>query len=283
MSSLNYQRLSGVNQGAANAGPLALPLILQNSAGVAQSIFDAYGNLVPSAIDPGAFYTYFDWDTSNAGTGYSANGNTVNGACNSVSAPLMLNSTQSVAYVNTISTTSGGYLATGGAYAMVKQAAITYQWRHIFYVPTASSSTNRYSAFAGSSSYTGTANNSNSGPFAGPYVKYRDNVNSGNWVMGNSVAGTLTEANSSVAVVGNKWYTLVITMNNAVFSYSIAQVGSTLAALGTVTDTNVTTTPSNNCFSVMGGIMIIPDGTNYTTQSNLMIDRSDYYVTGLTR
>lgn len=251
--------------------------------GVTVATLDKGGQLIPSITDPSTMYFKYDWDWVGLGTAFTVGGNVVIAAVNSVSAPLMLNSTQGVGYCNTSSTVLGGYLCLPASYGLVKSASINYQWREIFYLPAASTSANRYTAYAGAFVGISAANTSN-GPFAGPYIAYSDNLNSGNWVLGSAVNNTRTTANSSTAAVGNTWYTLQINLANGVYTYLIAPVGTTpLVSIGTVTDANIATTPANGQSACGGGIQIIPDGTNFTTQRTMMIDYSDYYVTGLAR
>lgn len=246
--------------------------------GTAEVALDKGGQFVPNVINTTTYYYSNDWDFLNAATGLVQNGNQVIGATNSVSAPLMANSTQGVGYVNTSSTTVGGYVTGPTAYNLIKSSTILYQWRILFYLPTASSSANRYTAYIGGFVGTGTANNANGGPFAGPYISYTDNGNSGNWVMGSGVNNTRTTANSSTAPANAAWNTLQINLNNGVYTYLVNGVN-----IGTVTDANITSSPANGQAASWGGIMILPDGTNFTTNRVVMIDRSDFWVTGLTR
>lgn len=248
------------------------PLTLNNGT------VDTSGFIIPNKIDPPTYYFAYDWDWVSVAAAFAQNGNVVIAANNSVSAPLALASTQGVGYVNTSTTTAGGFCSLPSSCFVVKSTAINYQWRELFYMPAASSPTNRYTAFIGAFVATGLANNSNPGPVIGPYLAYSDNLNGGNWVMGNGVNGTRTTVNSLTAPTTNAWNILMITLANGVFTYTVNNV-----VIGTVTDANILTTPQNGQGASAGGMMIIPDGTNFTTQATLMLDRSDYYVTGLTR
>lgn len=238
---------------------------------------DAGGFVVPPVVNPSTYYVQDDWDTDASTADYTQVGNVVLAAVNAVSAPLMAASTQGVGYVNTSSTTAGGRVARSAAYGIVQSASINYRWRHLFYMPVASTAANTYTAFIGSFVAIGSANASDV-PFAGPYISYTHGTNSGNWVMGSAVNNTRTTANSSTAPSLGAWNRLEIRLANGVYTFLVNDV-----SIGTVTDANVTASQANGQCASLGGIMIIPDGTNFTTNRVLMIDRSDYYVTGLTR
>lgn len=255
-------------------------LALQNAGATVLSL-DKGGNWLPPSIDPSTYYFFYDWDDNSAGASFAQGGSNGFAAVNGVSAPLMVASTQGVAYCQTTTTILGGYAGLPTSYGIVKSTTINYQWRVLFYMPLASTSTNRYTAYIGAFAGISAANTSN-GPFAGPWISYSDNANSGLWVLGSSIgyngAGGKTTANSSTAPSFNAWNVLLITLANGTYTYTLN--GS---LLGTVVDGNMLTTPTVNQAANAGGIQILPDGTNFTTARTLMIDRSDYYVTGLVR
>lgn len=241
---------------------------------------DGSGAIIPLNIDPTTYYYVNDFVDVQVAGNYNQAGNVVVAGANSVSAPLSIPSTVGVLYVNTSSATAGGYCCMPFSVCYVKSAVITYQWRYLFYLPAASISTNRYTAYVGGFWATGAATQAGFGVAGGPFLKYSDNVNSGNWVMGSSTnAGTLTTVNSSTAALPGAWNSAVITLANGVYTFTVNGV-----VLGTVADTNLTaTSPTVNQNAGAGGIAILPDGTNYTTQRTMMLDRLDFYVTGLTR
>lgn len=241
------------------------------------SSVDRAGNTVPSFANPSTYYVCEEWDIDGAPTDYAQNGNVVITGVNTVNTPLQLSSSIGISYVNTSSTTAGGYVCRPLAYSIVKSTTINYQFRHLFYLPAASTALNRYSAYIGNFVVVGTANNT-AVPFAGPYIAYSDNLNSGNWVLGSAVNNSRITGSSAAAVVPNTWNSLLITLNNGTYSYSLNGV-----SLGTLLDPGITPSPSSAQGVTLGGIMCIPDGTNFTTSRTLMIDRSDLYITGLSR
>lgn len=240
---------------------------------------DTSGYNVPSIIDPATYYYVNDFvDVQNA-SDYNQNGNVVIANFNSVTGPLALASTQGVAYVNTSSVTQGGYVCIPFSLGYVKSTVINYQWRYLFYIPLVSTSTSRYTLYVGAMWCSGTAVPASFSPAGGGYLKYSDNLNSGNWVMGSATGGgTNVTSNSTTAPVFNGWSKLTITLNNGTYTYVVNG-----ATVGTFTDTNITTAVSSGQNTSPGGIAIIPDGTNYALQRTAMLDRLDYYVTGLTR
>lgn len=264
-----------------NASTAAGNLLALQSAGTTVLSLDKGGSWVPPLIDPSTYYFCYDWDDNASGASFAQGGNTGFAAVNTISAPLMVASTQGVAYCQTTTTILGGYVGLPTAYGIVKSSTINYQWRILFYMPAASTSANRYTAYIGAFSGISAANTSN-GPFSGPWISYSDNANSGLWTLGSSIgyngAGGRTTANSTTAPSFNAWNVLLITLANGTYTYTLNGT-----PLGTVVDANMLTTPTSSQSANAGGIQILPDGTNFTTARTLMIDRSDYYVTGLTR
>ena len=254
----------------------AQPIIVGNGNAVGAK-YDQYGNGIPTGINTESYYAVEEFDKYTI-SAYINAGNAVGpSGSNSVNTTLATSNVQGMAYANTSSTVLGGFVSTVASLAPVKSATINYQWRAYFRTPTtASSSTNRYTVYIGGMVFTGASNTAT--PLGGPYIKYSDNVNSGNWVLGDAVNGTQTTTNASVAPTFATWNSLTITLANGVFTYVLN--GTTL---GTVTDANLATTVSLNQGACIGGVAIIPDGTNWTAAQYVAIDRADYYVTGLTR
>jgi hypothetical protein len=251
--------------------------IAVNPNGTVQSSTDSSGTWVYSSINPNSYYIVNEWDNDQAVVNYTQSGAPIVNAFNSVTQPLVTSSNIGVAYCQTQSTTAGCYISHPGT-VLIKSSTILYQWRVIFYLPAASTGANRYTAYVGGCQFTGVSTNALTGPMGGGYIKYSDNLNSGNWVMGAAVNSVQTTSNSAVAAVPGSWNRLVITLNNGTYSYSVNGV-----SLGTLADGNLLTAVTANQLSANGGIAIVPDGTNFTTARTLMIDRSDFYVTGLSR
>ncbi len=251
---------------------------LQNN-GTAVARVDKGGYLVPAIANPSTYYFAYDFDVATGTTNFTQNGNVAIGGINAVSAPLMAASNMGVGYANTSSTTAGGYLSLLG-YPVIASATINYQWRILFYHPAASTAANTYTSHIGACSFTGTANNTLAGAFAGPHITYSHGLNSGNWVLASSVGGTRTTTNSAVSAAAalGAWNNLLITLANGTYTYTLNNV-----LLGTLADANILTTVANNQSTSPCGAAIVPDGTNFTTNRVLMIDRCDYWVTGLSR
>jgi fibronectin-binding autotransporter adhesin len=234
---------------------------------------DTAGVLAPSQINQESVYFADEFMGSVSTGSYTVSGNTDNNINHTIS--ILSPSTQGVLQTWTSSATQGGGVSSGSEVVVVKSSAITYQWRSLFYLPTASTSTNRYIAYIGAIQ----ANTATStyAPFGGAYIKYSDNVNSGNWVLGSAVSATLTTTNSVVAATTG-WHKLTITLVNGTFTYVLDGV-----TLGTVTDTNILTTVASGAFAQGFGAVMVPDGTNWTAIQYLTVDRADLYVTGLSR
>lgn len=117
------------------------------------------------------------------------------------------------------STTRTGSIVVGGG-------QITIDW--IFKINTLSNGTNRYVLMAGLSDASDIA-----GPVTdmvnGVYVRYSDNVNSGNWTYGTANASTRTATNSSTAVTTG-WHHLKIVINAGGTSCSYTMDGVSLGA-----------------------------------------------------
>lgn len=225
------------------------------------------------SVNPQMYYRYDECDNYNTLSQFfsvngSTNANTNSTPMGQVTSP---SNHPGVLAVAMTSSAAGGAI-TGfidGFYK--KSASITWRWRVAFQMPTvASSAGNRYVFNVGSFNYNATA------PWAGQYISYSDNVNSGNWVLNSSVgAGTITSANSSTAApAAGTWHVLATTLVNGVFTYVLD--GTTL---GTVTDTNVTT--SDNWVTYSGSIQIIP--SSFTTNTYAFMDSYDILVTGISR
>lgn len=244
--------------------------------GVLRATIDAGGYLIPAIGDPSTFYQCEDFVGVAAGNnaGYSQIG-TVQVAFPGFG--FATPSTMGMIYAGTSSTTQGGYIGTVLALNIVKSTTINYQWRFIFYLQNVSTSTNRFTAYVGGIVGTSTATNTNPGPFAGPYLAYSDNLNSGDWVMGSGIANVRTTGNSSVAATTG-WHNLTITLANGTYTYVLDGT-----SLGTVADSNMVTTTASNQAATIGGVQCIPDGSHFTTASMIALDRADIYITGLSR
>lgn len=226
-----------------------------------------------SAVNPATYYRYDECDNYNTLSQFFSVNGTV--GANSNSTPVG-NATSSVSHPGILSVSMTGSAAGGAITGLIngiyrKSATITWQWRVTFQMPTvASTSANRYTLNVGSFNYNATA------PWAGPYISYNDNVNSGNWVLNSSYgAGTITSTNTAIAVpaVGT-WHVLAITLVNGLFTYVLD--GTTL---GTVNDTNLTA--GDQWCTFAGSIQIAP--SSFTTNTYAFIDSYDILVTGISR
>jgi hypothetical protein len=275
MSSIAYQRISGNNNGSALAGlPAPLPVKVGNNT-VAN--VDAGGLVVPASVNPSTLYWVNDF--IDYATGVLTNGVNGSQANNGITAPLVTGSNIGVIYAGTSSATAGGSIATASQIPVIKSTAITYQWRWIFRMPAASTAANRFVAYVGGINTTGTMNTTNLGPVAsGPFLKYSDNLNSGNWVIGSATSTVQVTANTSTAPSFNAWSTCVCTLVNGTYTFAVNGV-----TIGSVLDTNMATSPSLNQGSSLGGVAILPDAAGFTTPAYVLMDRADLYVTGLTR
>jgi hypothetical protein len=253
-----------VNQNAILGGNVTLP----------HATLDTNGVMVPAQINNESYYWSDDFASALCSAIYLNSGNF---SCNPTSTPGALTpSTIGVLQTYTSSATQGGGVSGGTSIITVKSTAITYQWRIMFYLPTASTSTNRYIAYIGS--VNSNTSNSSYTPYSGFYLKYSDNVNSGNWVLGSAVNGTQTTTSTSTAAT-NGWHKLSATLVNGTYTYVLDGV-----TLGTVTDTNIpTTVSSGGAWTGLFGAVMVPDGTNWTAQQYLTVDRADFYMTGLSR
>lgn len=269
----------------ASAATTYLQTYQNNGTDVAR--LDKGGFVVPAGGTPSTRYFSYDWDMVALAATFTQNGSATSvvvGATNSVSAPLMAASSMGVAYVQTESTTQGGYVCLPSAYPLIASSTINYQWRILFYHPAASTAGNTYTSYIGGHVMTGTANNTCL-PFAGPYISYSHGANSGNWVLGSAVNNTRTTGNSAVAATNylGAWNILTISLANGTYTYTIANAsGANSQSLGTLADANITASVGSGRAAGAGGIAVIPDGANFTTARVLMIDRSDFWVTGLT-
>lgn len=248
-------------------GPLSVPF----------GQVDSYVQPVPSQINTETLYWADDFTNFySTGSIYWWNGNTQTGPATAFASYLSAGNI-GLAEVYTNSATQGGNLTNRSTVPLVKSSAVTMQWRSMFLLPQLSTSTNRFTIYIGGDS--STANGTNAyAPAQGPSIKYCDNVNSGNWVLESGIGGTMTTTNSSVAATAG-WHTLTITLNNGVYTFVLDGV-----TLGTVSDANMpTTVNAGNAMAALFSMVIVPDGTDYTTVSYLVADRADFYATGLSR
>lgn len=240
--------------------------------------YDKYGNGVPTNPNTASYYFTDEFEHINNLSGYFyAGGNYATGV-NAITAPFITASSPGVIYVNTSSATQGGIVAGVGAYPIVKSATINYQWRVRFYMPAASTSANRYIAYIGAVAGSGTPTPGYN-PFAGPYIAYTDNANSGFWTLNSAISSSTVSASTTVAPGFSAWHNLTIALANGVYTFTMDGV-----SLGTVSDaTRMATSPATGQTASYVSIVIVPDGTNYTTQESLAIDRADVLITGLAR
>lgn len=126
--------------------------------------------------------------------------------------------------------------------------AITLNW--VFKIVNLSNSTNRYVFNIGLGDTTGNfADQAN-----GCYVKYSDNVNSGNWEFVTASSSTRTTSTSSTAVTTG-WHNLQITINAGATSVSFSMDG---VSLGTAITTHIPTavSPIFNAQYVAGTVAV---------------------------
>jgi hypothetical protein len=227
-----------------------------------------------STVNPQMYYRYDECDNySSLSQAFSVNG-TVGANTNSTPQGNITAGSNhpGTLVVSTTSSVSGGAITglINGFYK--KSSVITWRWRVNFQMPTqVSTVSNRYVFNVGSFNYNATA------PWAGPYISYSDNLNSGNWTLNSSfAAGTTTTVNSATAApAAGTWHVLAITLVNGVFTYVLD--GTTL---GTVTDTNLPTT-EGNWVAYAGSIQLIP--SSYTSATYAFMDSYDILVTGISR
>lgn len=241
------------------------------------STVDAGGMVVPAVINTTSFYVAEEFDRTT--TSYFVAGtNSLNyniAIPNGVSAAIFTPSTLGGAYVGTTTATQGGCVVAAQSINIVKSTTINYQWRFSFYVGTLSDATNPYTLVVGGM-VLGNATGPGVTPFAGPYISYTHSTNSGRWVLGSATGSVQTTANSTTAVTSG-WHTLTISLANGVYTYVVDG-----ATLGTVNDTNLSTSVTNTQGASIGGIVITPTSA-FTTARYAAIERCDFYVTGLSR
>jgi len=237
--------------------------------------YDKYGNGIPT--NPNTLNTYYSDDflftavrpsspfyntAGTSGTNFGAGGDVTPNALYSINHPGLI-------MVATSSTTSSGWVG-GGSYQLSKSSTVQYQWRVIFSTPPATStSTNRYIFYVGAFSLSGTT------PYAGPYIEYSDNVNSGNWVLGSGWGGTQSTTNTSTTVSFTSWHELTITLNNGTYTYVLD--GTTL---GTVVDSNIVST---TWYQAPAGAIGMFGGGTFTAAVQATADKWDMTITGLSR
>ena len=148
--------------------------------------FDANGVYMPTfAKAIGSVSMQDDFIAAFAYTKSANAGTSGNGTGIGVTAPAQH---PGLAYAMTTATGAQS-IQSGSSITISKAAARTLVWSCQFQIPTLSNATDRFVA------YVGLFSNSSNTPFNGAYLKYSDNVNSGNWV--------LTAANSAVEVTTN--------------------------------------------------------------------------------
>jgi hypothetical protein len=260
-------------QNANFAGNVTIPGTLN----VPGAAVNAAGS-VPTVVDTNMIYVredFLGWAAGSAkftGVGSVSSGGIglSGGGANTASQAMGLN-------IGNASASTGGYISASTAIPVSKSATITWQWRIYFMFPTNvySTAANRYTF------YVGGYRANTSAPYAptnGPYISYSDNVNSGNWLLGSATGGTLTTANSAVGAPAlASWNALTITLVNGTYTYILNGV-----TLGTVTDTNITTTPASGSTSAGGAITLINGGA-WTTLNYTAVNAWDLLITGLNR
>lgn len=241
---------------------------------------DAFGHSVPNAADRHTYYKFWEYnewtDVTTPVGNFLGSGNRFLSTGFSSGAPIFAGINPNnieIIYVSTTSATAGGAIGGPGTVTTTKSAAIQYQWRAYFMFPTAlSTAANRYTFAVGSQYLLGVQN------YAGPFISYTDSVNSGNWVLNTSNAGSVTASfNTTTAVPAvSTWHNLTITLNNAVFTYILD--GTTL---GTVTDPTLTGGSAGG--AAAGGSLYLNPNATWTTTVYTAMDTSDVLVTGLNR
>lgn len=267
----------GVTGISSLTGGVATPLSYKTG-GVTVSNVDVGGFNVPASINPSTYFVAEEFDRPFATySAFGSNGTNVNLAIpNALTAPVLGTSNISGAYVATSSTTQGGSIAAAATLNIVKSTTINYQWRLLFYVGTLSDATNPYTLLVGAY-VTTNATAAAHLPVTGPYMSYTHTANAGRWVLGTATNSVRITSNTTTAVASG-WHTLTITLANGVYTFVLNG-----ASIGTVTDTNMSTSVTSAQGASIGAISIVPDGAAWTTARSALIDRSDFYVTGLSR
>lgn len=263
-----------VTTNAVNANSLTI------TSGIFSTADDAFGYRVPNVADRHTYYKFWEYNEWTDGTTPVANflggGNRFLTTGYASGTPIFTGINPNnieIVYVDTTSTTAGGAIGGPGTVTTAKSTTIQYQWRVYFMFPTAlSTAANRYTFCVGAQYLLGTQN------YAGPCMCYTDSVNSGNWTLNTTNAGSISATtNTSTPVPAvSTWHNLTIQLNNAIFTYFLDG-----ANLGTVLD------PTLNAGTVSGaaagGSIYLNPNSTWTTTVYSAMDTSDVWVTGLSR
>lgn len=126
----------------------------------------------------------------------------------------------------------GELLTTSVNAILLGGGAITVNW--VFKINTLSDGTNRYILYMGLGDTTSAASDQSNGC----YIKYSDNINSGNWVGNTASSSSRTVVNSAIAATA-AWHNAQIVINAAGTSVTYFMDG---VSLGTAITTNIPTT-----------------------------------------